>query len=186
MTILYNSTVTELNLNKTNNKIYGLKYIKNENDSVQYNINCKAIILTTGGYGHDFGDNGLLKEYASEYMNYPTTNGAQSTGSGIKLARSINAELVDMKEVQVHPTGFVDPKSRYAKNKFLAPELLRGVGGILINENGERFCNELGTRDYVSQKTIQNYEMAKGNTITPYESFMPMEEKSIFILRKDI
>ena len=177
VTILYNSTVTELNLNKTNNKIYGLKYIKNENDSVQYNINCKAIILTTGGYGHDFGDNGLLKEYASEYMNYPTTNGAQSTGSGIKLARSINAELVDMKEVQVHPTGFVDPKSRYAKNKFLAPELLRGVGGILINENGERFCNELGTRDYVYEKIISNCKKQDTTEIDQYESYLLLNEE---------
>ena len=48
---------------------------------------------------------------------------------------------------------------RYAKNKILAPELLRGVGGILINQKGERFCNQLGTRDYVSQKIIQNCEI---------------------------
>ena len=86
----------------------------------------------------------------------------------------------------IRSQSVVPTSSRSIKKKILATELFRGVGGILINQKGERFCNELGTRDYVSQKTIQNYEMAKGNTITPYESFMPMEEKSIFILRKDI
>ena len=44
------------------------------------------------------------------------------------------------------------------KNKILATELFRGVCGILTNQNGERISYELGTRDYVSQKTIQNYE----------------------------
>ena len=177
VTILYNSSVTELNLNNTSNKIYGLKYIKNENNNVQYSIKCKAIILTTGGYGHDFGENGLLKEFVPDYMNYPTTNGAQSTGTGIKLARNIGANLVDMKEVQVHPTGFVDPKDRYSKNKFLAPELLRGVGGILINEKGERFCNELGTRDYVFEKILSNCKKQETAEIDQYESYLLLNEQ---------
>jgi len=110
-------------------------------------------------------------------MNYPTTNGAQSTGTGIKMARNIGADLVDMKEVQIHPTGFVDPKDRYAKNKFLAPELLRGVGGILINQNGERFCNELGTRDYVFEKIVLNCKKQNTTEIDQYESYLLLNEE---------
>ena len=68
---------------------------------------------------------------------------------------------------------------RYQKNKILAPELLMGVGGILINQKGQRFCNELGTRDYVSQKIIENCEMAKSDSITQYESFMIINQKAI-------
>ena len=60
-------------------------------------------------------------------MNYPTTNGENTTGSGIKLGRAIGADLVDMKQVQIHPTGFISPKNRYEK-KILAQELLRGCG----------------------------------------------------------
>ena len=174
--ILYDSKVTQLLKNETNNTIYGLKYIK-ANESTENTINCDAIILTSGGYGHDFGDDGLLKEFVQDYMNYPTTNGENTTGSGIKLGRAIGADLVDMKQVQIHPTGFVSPKNRYEKKKFLAPELLRGVGGILINENGERFCNELGTRDYVTQKILENCKKQNISEIDQYESYLLMNQE---------
>jgi len=56
-----------------------------------------------------------------------------------------------MDQIQIHPTGFVDPTDRYNNVKFLAAEALRGLGGILIDpRNGERFVNELTTRDKVT------------------------------------
>ena len=171
--IYYNSTVTQLLKNETDNEIYGLKY-KKEGESTENTIYSDAIILTTGGYGHDFADDGLLKEFVPEYMNYPTTNGDQTVGSGIKLGRKIGAQLVDMKQVQIHPTGFVDPKNRYEKKKILAPELLRGVGGILINEKGQRFCDELGTRDYVTEKIVENCKKQDTKEIDQYESYLLM------------
>ena len=60
--ILYDSKVTHLLKNETNNIIYGLKYIKT-NESIENTINCDAIILTSEGYGHDFGEDELLKEF---------------------------------------------------------------------------------------------------------------------------
>jgi succinate dehydrogenase/fumarate reductase flavoprotein subunit len=66
------------------------------------------------------------------------------------MAAAIGASTVDMDAVQVHPTGLVDVNEPDAKVKFLAAEALRGTGALLIDVNGERFCNELGTRDYVS------------------------------------
>ena len=172
--IYYNSTVTKLLKNETNDKIYGLKY---KRDNKEYTIYCKAIILTSGGYGHDFGEHGLLKEYVPEVMNFPSTNGEYSKGSGVKLGREIGADLVDMDKVQVHPTGFVDPKNRYIKDKFLAPELLRGVGGILVNHKGDRFCNELGTRDYVTSKIKENCRKQNTSEIDQYECFLLMNEE---------
>ena len=174
--ILYNATVNELLKNETTNEIYGLKY-KKESDINENIIYCKAIILTSGGYGHDFGENGLLKEFVPQYMNYPTTNGELTLGSGIKLGRAIGADLVDMDQIQIHPTGFVDLKDRYVKKKFLVPELLRGVGGILINEKGERFCNELGTRDYVTGKITENCQKQDIKEIDQYESFLLMNQE---------
>jgi len=67
----------------------------------------------------------------------------------------------------VHPTGFVDPKKPLAKEKTLCAELLRGVGGVLVSENGERFVNELGTRDYISNTMAKVAKMnipSKGDT----------------------
>ena len=46
--------------------------------------------------------------------------------------------------------GLVQPGEPDAKVKFLAAEALRGVGGVLLDINGNRFCNELGRRDYVT------------------------------------
>merc|ERR1711920_325397 len=39
---------------------------------------------------------------------------------------------------------------------FLAAEALRGVGGIVLDANGKRFCNELGRRDYVTGEMWKN------------------------------
>lgn len=66
------------------------------------------------------------------------------------MAMKIGGGLCDIEKVQVHPTGLVDPKRPDDKVKALAAEALRGVGAIIINPKGERFVNELGRRDYVS------------------------------------
>jgi len=58
--------------------------------------------------------------------------------------KEIGAALTGMNHVQVHPTGFVMPSDRDAMTKFLAPEALRGVGGVLADlTTGKRFVNEL-------------------------------------------
>ena len=56
----------------------------------------------------------------------------------------------------MHPTGLVKPDDPDAKVKFLAAEALRGVGGIVLDANGDRFCNELGRRDYVTGEMWKN------------------------------
>lgn len=61
-----------------------------------------------------------------------------------------------MEKVQVHPTGLVDPNEPEAKVKFLAAEALRGVGGLLLDNTGKRFVDELQTRDYVTGKIWEN------------------------------
>ena len=108
------------------------------------------VILATGGFGADFTDDSLLAKYRPDLLHLPTTNGDHTTGDGIKMGEAIGARSIDLEWVQVHPTGLVEPDDPEAKIKFLAAEALRGVGGLVINANGERFCNELGRRDYVT------------------------------------
>merc|ERR1719353_1102905 len=74
----------------------------------------------------------------------------------IKMGEEIGAATIDLEWVQVHPTGLVKPDDADAKVKFLAAEALRGVGGILIDSQGERFANELGRRDYVTGRMWKN------------------------------
>jgi len=60
-----------------------------------------------------------------------------------------------MDKIQVHPTGWVDPTDPKNPTKILAAELMRGVGGMVLKD-GKRFCNELGTRAYVTDKMLQS------------------------------
>lgn len=114
------------------------------------------VILSTGGYAADFTNSSLIKQHRPEIYNLPTTNGDWSTGDGIKMATAIGANAVTLDKIQVHPTGLVDPNEPDSKNKFLAAEALRGVGGLLLTADGKRFCDELGHRDYVTGEMWKN------------------------------
>lgn len=146
-------------------KARATKIIKDESGAVigvEYEYKGKTetaygpVILATGGYAADFTETSLLKKHRPEYWDLPTTNGEHCTGDGQKLALAIGASAVDLEKVQVHPTGLVDPKEPDAKVKFLAAEALRGVGGLLLDNTGKRFVDELQHRDYVTGKIWEN------------------------------
>nr|GAT57771.1 fumarate reductase [Mycena chlorophos] len=141
------------------------KLLKDESGAVigvEYQHGGKAnsaygpVVLATGGYAADFTEDSLLKKYRPELWDLPTTNGDHCTGDGQKLAMNIGAQGVDLEKVQVHPTGLVDPNEPDAKVKFLAAEALRGVGGLLLDNTGARFVDELQHRDYVTGKMWEN------------------------------
>lgn len=135
-----------------NGEVVGVEYEKDGQKTTEHG----PVILATGGYGADFSDDSLLKKYRPDLLYLPTTNGDHCTGDGIKLALGVGANPADLEWVQVHPTGLVDPNEPDAKLKFLAAEALRGVGGLLLNKEGDRFCNELGHRDYVTGEMWKN------------------------------
>ena len=101
-------------------------------------LSAPNIILATGGFASDRTHGSYLEKYRPELMKMPATAGEFSTGDGITLGMSVGAGLVDMEKVQIHPTGWVDPKDPSNPGKVLAGELMRGVGGILINKSGMR------------------------------------------------
>merc|ERR1712137_125014 len=112
--------------------------------------------FASGGYGADFGNDSLLAKYRPDLLHLPTTNGEHCTGDAIKIGEGIGAKTVDLEWVQVHPTGLVKPDEPDSKIKFLAAEALRGVGGLVLDAHGKRFCNELGRRDYVTGEMWKN------------------------------
>jgi flavocytochrome c len=140
-------------LKDSNGAVVGCEY---SNKSGQLHQIFGPVIICTGGYGADYTSTSLLSKYRPDVTSLPTTNGDHCTGDGIKMALQIGAGVVDMESVQVHPTGLVNPSEPDAKVKFLAAEALRGVGGILLDTNGSRFCDELGRRDYVSGEMNRN------------------------------
>lgn len=132
--------------------VIGVEYVRAGKTETAYG----PVILATGGYAADFTSDSLLKKHRPEYYELPTTNGDHCTGDGQKLAMAIGASAIDLEKVQVHPTGLVDPKDPDAKVKFLAAEALRGVGGLLLDNTGKRFVDELQHRDYVTGKIWEN------------------------------
>merc|ERR1712091_300437 len=122
------------------------------------------VILCTGGFGADFTSNSLLSKHRPDLKDLPTTNGEHCTGDGLKMSMAVGANCVDLEWVQVHPTGLVHPEEPDAKVKFLAAEALRGVGGLLLDMDGNRFCNELGRRDYVTGMMWKNKGLTLGST----------------------
>jgi succinate dehydrogenase/fumarate reductase flavoprotein subunit len=76
-----------------------------------------AVILATGGFAADgAGADSLLRAHAPASASFATTNTKGTTGDGHKMLFSLGAAAVDMDNVQIHPTGFVDPKDPTAKN----------------------------------------------------------------------
>ena len=144
--ILLNSKVVDLSVD-TQGRVESVDYVDSEGNTK--NISTENVIFCSGGFGFS---KEMLKEYAPELVDLPTTNGQQTTGDGQKLLIKLGADMIDMDQVQVHPTGFIDPSDRSSQWKFLAAEALRGLGGILLNPvTGKRFINELTTRDLVTE-----------------------------------
>ena len=107
-------------------------------------VNAKSVILATGGFGANLD---MVTQYKPELAGFMTTNAAGAQGQGIEMATAIGAGTVDMDQIQIHPTV-------EANTAALITEGLRGDGAILVNANGERFVDEVGTRDVVSAAEI--------------------------------
>jgi fumarate reductase flavoprotein subunit len=107
-------------------------------------IKAPAVVLATGGFGANLD---MVVKYKPELKGFMTTNAPGLQGTGIKMAQEVGAAVVDMNEIQIHPTVQFDTSA-------LITEGLRGDGAILVNSNGERFVDEVGTRDVVSAAEI--------------------------------
>jgi|UniRef100_UPI00404A891B succinate dehydrogenase / fumarate reductase, flavoprotein subunit len=111
-------TITEIL--KENGKIAGAYGYWRESGS-EILFEAPAVIIATGGVGKTFKI---------------TSNSWEGTGDGHALALKAGANLVDMEFLQFHPTGMVWPPS---VRGILVTESVRGEGGILTNNLGERF-----------------------------------------------
>ena len=139
--ILLNTTANEI-LTDANGAAAGIKATGSTGETVT--VNAKAVVLTTGGFGANLD---MVVKYKPELKGFMTTNAPGIQGQGIEMAEAIGAATVDMDQIQIHPTV-------EANTAALITEGLRGDGAILINEEGQRFIDEVGTRDVVSAAEI--------------------------------
>ena len=130
---------TMVDLIEKNNECYGI--VCEDEYGEKGAILARDIILATGGIG------GLFKNST----NYP-----HITGDSFALSLKHGIELQDMNYIQIHPTTLYSKKGGM---RFLISESVRGEGAILLNENGERFTDELQPRDVVTNAIVE--EMKK-------------------------
>jgi succinate dehydrogenase / fumarate reductase flavoprotein subunit len=105
---------------KENGKVSGAYgYWRESGEEVLFEA--PAVVIATGGVGKTFKI---------------TSNSWEGTGDGHALALKAGANLVDMEFLQFHPTGMVWPPS---VRGILVTESVRGEGGVLTNNLGERF-----------------------------------------------
>lgn len=126
---------TMIDLIEKNNKCYGI-VCEDEFDEMGA-ILAHDVILATGGIG------GL-------FLN--STNLPHITGDSFALSLMHGVELQNMNYIQIHPTTLYSKKKG---RRFLISESVRGEGAILLNENGERFTDELQPRDVVTNAIIE-------------------------------
>ena len=139
--ILLNTTANEI-LTDANGAAAGIKATGSTGETVT--VNAKAVVLTTGGFGANLD---MVVKYKPELKGFMTTNAPGIQGQGIEMAEAIGAATVDMDQIQIHPTV-------EANTAALITEGLRGDGAVLINAEGKRFIDEVGTRDVVSAAEI--------------------------------
>ena len=117
--------------------------VKNEENEI-LTIHTKSVVMASGGFS---ANQEMVVKYRPDLKGFVTTNHKGATGSGIALLEQVGAGTVDMGEIQIHPT--VEQTTSY-----LISEAIRGGGAILVSQKGERFFNELETRDKVSAAII--------------------------------
>ena len=139
--MMLDTTATEI-LTDANGAAVGVKATGASGETVT--VNAKAVVLATGGFGANLD---MVVKYKPELKGFMTTNAPGIQGQGIEMAQAIGAATVDMDQIQIHPTV-------EANTAALITEGLRGDGAILINAEGKRFIDEVGTRDVVSAAEI--------------------------------
>ncbi|MGL5470910.1 MAG: flavocytochrome c, partial [Shewanella sp.] len=103
-------------------------------------LGAKAVIIASGGFARN---NELVAKYRPDLKGVDATNNPGNVGDALTFAPKVGADVVDVKEIQAFPTA--------AAGKMVISGTARGAGAIMLNNDGERFCDEMGPRDKVSE-----------------------------------
>ena len=117
----------------------------------------RTCCVATGGYGQLFA---------------VTTNPKEATGDGVAMAIRAGVAVADVEFEQFHPTALHHP----VMPRPLLTEALRGHGALLRDAKGERFVDELLSRDKVSRADHGPHDRAgrrppAGSTPPAWSSF---------------
>jgi aspartate oxidase len=108
-----------------------------------------AVVLAAGGR--------CYRE--AEQRGELSTNHPGATGEATRIALELGAAARDLDALQYHPNGGAWPPNMQG---YSIPETTRAYGALLLNVDGERFTDELGPRDAVSQAIFDEIEDGRG------------------------
>ncbi len=126
--------------------------LRNLETKENYVVKVKSIVMATGGFGR------------LHIQGFPTTNHYGATADGVVMAYRAGVELDDLDSTQYHPTGAVFPEQNVG---LLITEKVRGLGGQLLNIEGEQFCFPLEPRDVESSCIIRECSDIGKGVVTP-------------------
>ena len=115
-------------------------------------VAAKTVIIATGGIGR------------LHIQDFPTTNHYGATSDGLVIAYRAGAKLGYLDSIQFHPTGTAYPDQLLG---LLVTEVSRSRGAQLVDVDGERYVNELQTRDLVASANIRQVMERKKGITTP-------------------
>ena len=140
--IRLNNKVVDILSDKAGTTATGVR-VSTENG--EYTILAKAVIIATGGFGANAE---MVEFYSASLKGFGTTNHKGATGDAFAMVEKFNAELTQMEQIQIHPTVVKGTGA-------MITEAVRGNGAILVNKTGNRFINEMETRDIVSAAILK-------------------------------
>jgi succinate dehydrogenase/fumarate reductase flavoprotein subunit len=117
-----------------NDNLSGITLLRRRDSNV-IAFACKSLVLAGGGFA------GIYRGHS--------TNSQESSGDILAIALRAKMRLVNMEFVQFHPTTL-------ANSGTLISEAARGEGAYIVDENGERFTDELQTRDKLSRDIVKH------------------------------
>ena len=122
-----------LNITTFDAKLSGITLLHRDDSHVTA-FACKSLILAGGGFA------GIYRGHS--------TNPQESSGDILAAALHVKMRLSNLEFVQFHPTTL--------KNGALISEAARGEGAYIVDETGERFTDELQTRDKLSRVILEH------------------------------
>ena len=151
--LLYKAAVSHGAEVRLNNKV--IDVLENEGKACgvkvatphgSYTITAKAVIVASGGFA---ANPDLVTFYQASLQGFATTNHKGATGDAFEMLKKFDVDLVQMEQIQTHPTVAKD-------TEVMITEAIRGNGAILVNISGKRFVNEMENRDIVSAGILKN------------------------------
>ena len=145
-------------------------------DIIETNGECSGVV----GFNRD----GNMESIAADYTILATggigglftnsTNYRHLTGDALAIALKHGVKLRNPDYIQIHPTTLYSEKHG---RRFLISESVRGEGALLLDNNGNRFTDELAPRDVVTAEIYK--QMEKDGKPYVWLSLKPIPEETI-------